>query len=127
MYNLHVHIEKIEILHIITYKWKHSNIVSSGNSFMSEIEGMKNCMNRVKTENAGMGLWWFWHHLFVELLEETVLFTTQRVCKLHYLTRVCNHYPKLTLHITGLCIYNDKLVIVKTWNKVRETKHSADT
>ena len=50
------------------------------------------------------------------LLGETVLFTTKRVCKIQFLTRVCNHYPMLTMHIDGLRIYNIKTVIVKSCN-----------
>ena len=37
-------------------------------------------------------------------------------------TSVCNQYPMLTLHITGLGIYNGKSVIIKNWNIVREKR-----
>ena len=65
-----------------------------------------------------MGLKWFWHHLFILLLDETVLFTTKRICKRQFLTRVYNQYPMLTLHSAGLRIYTGKSVIVKSWNIV---------
>ena len=61
----------------------------------------------------------FWHHLFSLLLEETVLFTTKRACKIQYLTRVCNYHPIVILHIAGWRIYNGKSVIVKSCNIVR--------
>ena len=121
MYNLHIY-KKIRKLHVITYEWKYINIVNSCNFFLSEFEEMKSCIYRVETANAGMGLQWIWHHLFILPLEEIVLFTTKRVCKKQFLTRVCNHYPMLTLHIAGLRVYNGKSVIVKSWNIVRGKK-----
>ena len=93
--------------------------MNSCSFFLSEIEEMKSCIYRVETANAGMGLQWVWHHLFILLLEETVLFATKRICKIHYLTRVCNHYPMLTVHFAGLRVYNGKSVIVKSWIIVR--------
>ena len=53
------------------------------------------------------------------LLEQTVLLTIKRICRIQYLTRVCNHYPSLTLLVAGLRIYIGKRVIVKTWYIVR--------
>ena len=94
--------------------------MNSCNFFFSQFEEMKSCIYRVETANAGMGLQWIWHHLFLLLLEETVQFTTKRVCKKkQFLTRVCNHYPMLTPHIAGLRVYNGKSVIVKSWNIFR--------
>ena len=90
--------------------------------FLMEFEEMKSCIYIVETKNAGMGLRWFWHHLFKLLLEETVLFMTKGFCIIQYLTRDCNHYPKLTLHIAGLRVNNGKSVIVKSWNKARRKK-----
>ena len=118
MYNLHSYITDFEKLHASTYEGKYINIVKSCNFFLSEFEEMKRCIYRVETANAVMGLYWFWHHLFMLLLEETVLFTTKRVCKKKFLTKVCFLYPMLTLHFAGLRVYNDKSVIVKSWNKV---------
>ena len=97
MYILDIYIKEIGKLQVITYERKYINIVNSYNFFFSEIEEMKSCKYRVETANAGMGLYWFWHHLFILLLEETVLFTTKTVCKVQYLTIVCNHYPMLTM------------------------------
>ena len=114
MYNWH-----IGKLHIITCERKYINIVNSWNFLLPEFEEMKSCIYRVETANNGMGLQWFWHHLFVLLLVETVLSTTKRVCKVQYLISVCNHYPMLTLHIAGLPIYAGKSVIVKSWKLVR--------
>ena len=99
--------------------------MNSCNFFFSEFEEMKSCIYRVETANAGMGLQWFWHHLFILLLGETVVFTTKRVCKIQFLTRVCNHYPMLTLHIAELRVYNRKSVIVKSWNIVRGKRATA--
>ena len=93
--------------------------MNSCNFFLLEFEEMKSFIYRVETANAWMGLYWFWHHLFILLLEETVLFTTKRVCKKQFLTKRCNHYPMFTLHVAGLRVYNGKSVIVKSWNIVR--------
>ena len=119
MYNLHIYLREYEKLNVITYEWKYINIVNSCNFFLSEFEEMKSCVYRVEAANDGMGLKWFWHRLFIMLLEETVLFTTKRVCKIQYFTRVFNHYPMLTLHVAGLRIYNGRSVIIKNWNIVR--------
>ena len=40
-------------------------------------EELKSCIYRVEIANAGMVVYWLWHHLLVLLLEETVPFTTQ--------------------------------------------------
>ena len=68
---------EIEKLHVTTYEWKYSNILKCCNFFSSEFEEMKSWIYRVETVNAGMGLHWFWHRLFIMLLEQTVLFTTK--------------------------------------------------
>ena len=93
--------------------------MNSCDFFLWVFEERKSCTYRVETANAGMGLQWIWHHVFILLLEETVLFTTKRVCKIQFLTNVCNHYPMFTLHIAGLRVYNGKIVNVKSWNIVR--------
>ena len=57
LYNLHFYIEKTEIIHVIIYKWKYTNIVNSSNLlFLSELEEMKSSKYRVKNINPGMGL-----------------------------------------------------------------------
>ena len=35
LFNMHIYIEKIEMLHVVTSKWKYSNIVNSSNFFFS--------------------------------------------------------------------------------------------
>ena len=109
----HLH-TKIEKLHVFTYKREYINIMNSCNFLLLKFEEMKSCIYRVETANAGMGLLWFWHHLFILLLEENVLFTTKRVCKIQFLTRVCNQDPMLTLHIAGLRVDNSKSDIIKS-------------
>ena len=80
---------------------------------------MKSSIYRAETANAGMGLLWFWHHLVVLLLEETVLLYDQKSLQNAILTVVRYHYPNLTLHFAELRIYNGKIVIVKSWAAVR--------
>ena len=94
--------------------------MSSSNLFWSELDKMKNCIYCVETANGGMKMWWIWYHLFILLLEENG--STKRVWKIQFVTRVCNHYPMLTLQFTGLRIYNGKSVIIKKWNIVRVKK-----
>ena len=120
MCNLHFHIREIEILHIITYEWKEINFVNSCKFFFSGSEDKKRRIYRVKTANAAMGLWWFWHHLLISQLEETVLFTTKKICKIQNLTKVCNGSPMLNLHIAELHSYIGKSVNLKT----EELEHS---
>ena len=122
MYNLHIYNKKIGKLHVITYEWEYINIVNSCDFFLLEFEDMKSCIYRVEPANAGMAIQRIWHHPFILLLEEVVLFTTKRVCKIQFLTKVCNHYPMFTLHIAALRVYNGKSVIVKSWNIVRGKK-----
>ena len=55
MYNLHIYIEGIEKIRVITYEWKYINIVNSC-KVLSEFEEMKSCINRVENANVGMGL-----------------------------------------------------------------------
>ena len=93
------------------------NIVNCSKFFLSELEEMKSCIYRVETTNAAMGLYWLWHHLLVLLLEETG--STERVCKLQSVTRICNHYQMLPLHIAELCICNGKRLNGKNRNVAR--------
>ena len=118
LYNLHNYNRKIGKIHVITYGRKYINIVNSCNFFLSEFQEMKSCIYRVETANAGMGLQWFWHHLFILLLEETVFYDQESRQKT-ILTRGCNPYPMFTLHIAWLSVYNGKSVLVKSWNIVR--------
>ena len=124
-YNLHVYIERNEILHVVTYNRKYIKIVNSSNFFLWELEEMKSCIYCVETANNGMRLQWFWHHRLVLMLEETG--STERVCKIQLLTRGRNHYPTLTVHIAGLRIYNGKSLIGKNWNIIEEKNHGTDT
>ena len=66
------------------------------------------------------GLRLCWHHLLVRLFEETVLFTSKRVYGKHFMTKLCNHYPMVTLHIAGLRVNKSKGAIVKSWNIIRK-------
>ena len=84
---------------------------NSSNLFLAEREEMKSCVIRVEITNIGVGLQLCWHHLLVLLFDKTVLFTFKRVCKVHFMTKLCNHYPMLTLHIAGLRVDNSKSVI----------------
>ena len=52
LYNLHVYIEQIEILHVFIYEWKYINVVNFGNFFLSELEEMKSFIYSVETANA---------------------------------------------------------------------------
>ena len=66
-------LREIRISHLITCERKYINIVNSCNLFLLEFEEIKSCIYRVETANAGKGLCWFWHHLFLILLEGTAL------------------------------------------------------
>ena len=60
------------------------------------------------------------------LLEETVPFTTKRVCKKQLVSEFCNHDPMFTLHIAGLRVDNSKSVIIYFFEKAskREQMHT---
>ena len=90
--------------------------MKSSTFFLSELEEMNRSKFRVETANNGMWLQWLWHHLLVLLLEETG--PTERVCKIQFVTRVCNNYPMLILHFFGMRIYNGKSLIRRNWNIV---------
>ena len=77
---------------------------------------MKRCIYRVETAKTGMGLSYFWHHLFIMLLEETGL--TKRDSKIQFVTEICNHDPMFTLHIAGLRVDDSKSDILESWNVV---------
>ena len=116
LYNLHVYFEEIEILHVITYKGKYVKFMNSVKFFLSEQGEMKSCIYRVETANAGMRMWKFWHHLLVLLLAETG--SSERVCQIKIVTRVCNHNSMLTLQVACLRFFNSKRLIGKSWNIV---------
>ena len=100
--------------------------MNSCNFFLSKLEEMKSCIHRVETANTWVRLQWIWHHLFILLLEETVLFTTKRVCKPQFVSKICNHDPMFTLHIAGLRVDKSKSVIIYFFEKVskREQMHT---
>ena len=115
LHKLHIYIQG---LHVITYKREFNNIVNSCNFFLSEFEEMKSRIYRVETAHTWVRLQWIWQHLFILLLEETVLFTTKRVCKIQFVSEICNHDPMFTLHIAGLRVENSKSAIIESWNIV---------
>ena len=92
--------------------------MKSCNFFLSEFEEMKSCIYCKKAASAGMGLQGCWYHLLVVLLDETVLFTTKRVCKIQFTSEICNHDSMITLHIAGLRVDISESVIIKGWNIV---------
>ena len=109
--------EEIKVTLVFTYEWKNIDIVNSTIFFLSELEEMKSCIYRVETANAGIGLYWFWHHLLVMQLEEIVLFNSGRSRKMQSGTNFCNHYPVFTQHIAGLRIENGKSWLERVGNK----------
>ena len=115
-YKQHIYNEIAKKIHVITYKTEYNKILNSSNFFLTELEEMKSCKNREETVSTGMGLQLCWHLLLVKLFEETLLFTSRRVCKIHFLMKLCNHYPMLTLHNAGLPVDNSKGVTVKSWS-----------
>ena len=46
------------------------------------------------------------------VVEKTVPSTTKRVCKIQFVSEICNHDPMFTLHIAGLRVDNSKSVMV---------------
>ena len=95
--------------------------MNSCNFFLSKLEEMKSCIYRVKTANTWVRLQWIWHHLLVVLVaEKTVAFTNNRVCKIQFVSEICNHDPMFTLHIAGLRVDNSKSVIICFFEKVSE-------
>ena len=82
--------------------------------FLSDFEEMKICIYRVETANTWVRLQWIWHHLFILLLEQTVLYTFKRVCKIQIVSEICKHDPMFTLHIAGLRVDNSKSAIIES-------------
>ena len=56
----------------------------SCNLFLSEFQEMVSCINRVQIANAGVVLYWLWHHPLVLLFEETK--SSEEVCKIQFVT-----------------------------------------
>ena len=80
---------------------------------------MKSYISGIETTNTVVRLQLCRHHLHVMLFEKMVLFTSKSVCKIRFMTELCNHYPILNLHIAGLRVDNSKSVILKSSNIVR--------
>ena len=88
-------------------------------NFLLKFEEMKCCINCIKAANTWVRLRGRWHHLLVVLVvEKTVHFTSKRVCKIKFVSEICNHDPMFTLHIAGLRVDNSKSIIIKSWNIV---------
>ena len=115
-YNLNIYIKEIETLYVNTYEWKYFSNINSCNFFFSEVKEIKSCMFCVETANAGMGLLWFWLHLFILLFEETLLLTTKKFCKFVEFAIIIQCWPWILL------IQNGKSVFVKKWIIVREKR-----
>ena len=56
--------------------------------------------------------------MLVVIIEKTVPFTSKGVCKIQFLSEICNRDPIFTLHIAGLRVDNSKSVIIRSWNIV---------
>ena len=112
---MHIYRER---LHVITYKREYNNIVNFCNFFLSEFVEMKSCIYCVETKNTWVRLQWIWRHLFLLLLKETVVFTTERICKIQIVSEISNHDPMFNLHIAGLRVDNSKSAIIESWNIV---------
>ena len=112
---LHTKMDKIQI---ITYKVEYINIVNPCNFFLLKLEETKSCIYCIKAAYTLVRLYGCWHHLLVVLVvEKTVPLTSKRVCKIQFVSEICNHDPMFTLHIAGLRV-DIKSVILKSWNIV---------
>ena len=56
--------------------------------------------------------------IVVLVVEKTLPLTSKRVCKIQFMSEICNHDPMFTLEISGLRVDISKSVIIKSWNKV---------
>ena len=56
--------------------------------------------------------------LVLLVVEKIVPFASKRVCKIQFMSEICNHDPMFTLHIAGLRVDDSKSVIIKSWNIV---------
>ena len=56
LYNLHIYVNEIAVLHVTTYELKKNNMVISSYFFFSAFEEMKICINHVENANPGIGL-----------------------------------------------------------------------
>ena len=101
--------------------------MNSCNFFLLKHEEMESCIYCIKAANTWVRLKGRWHHLLVVLaVEKTVPFTSKRVCKMQFVSEICNHDPMFTLHIAGLRVDNSKSVIIYFFEKVskREQMHT---
>ena len=93
--------------------------MNSCNFFLSKLEELKSCIYCIKAAYTWVRLWGCWHHLLVVLVVEKIVpFTSKRVCKVQFMSEICNHDPMFTLDIAGLCVDNSKSVIIESWNIV---------
>ena len=119
-YRLHIYEEVVKILQVNKYNTEYIEILNDSNFILTEHEKMKKCINPAETTNTGLRLQLSWNiHWFVMFSEKTVLFTSERVSEKLFMTKFCNHYPLLTLHIAGLRVDNSKIFLVKSWKLVR--------
>ena len=94
------------MLHVITFECKYYNTVNCSIFFLSEFEEMRSCIYCVETAKTEMGLSCFWHHPHALLLEGNVPSTSERICNIQFITKVCNLFPMFTLHFAVLRTYN---------------------
>ena len=92
--------------------------MNSCNFFVSKLEEMKSCIYCIKTVFAWVRLWGRWYHLLVKVIEKTVSFTSKRVCRIQFVSEICNHDPMFTRPITGLRVDKCKSLNIKRWNIV---------
>ena len=93
------------------------NIVNSCNFLLSKLEDMKSGRFCMKAANNWVRLYGCRHHLLVVLVvEKNIPFTSKRVCKLQFMSKICNHDPILTLIFVGLRVDNSESVTIKSLN-----------
>ena len=126
LYKLRIYNDEKKILQVVSYKSKYIKKFASSYFFMTELEELKRCINLAESAKSGVGLQMYWHHLLMMQLEKTVLFESKKICKVHFMTKICNHYPMLT-HLARLRVDNSKSVIVKRRNIKGELKQGSDT
>ena len=86
---------------------------------------MKSCIYGVETANTGVGLHLCWHYLVVWLFEKkTVKFTSKRVCKIHFMTKLCNPCPTLTRHIAGLRVDKNKSELEYSQKEMKQSTNT---
>ena len=90
-----------------------------------ELEEIESCRNSIKTTDFRMGMQLGWHRLLVLLFEKTVLFTPKRVCKTHFMTKLCNYCSMLIMLIVELPVDNSTRVMsrVRTYSERNESRY----